>query len=51
LIWAFAGIAIKHEDTSTVATAAWVAAAVTAILLIAGAYSHRRRQGQPVPVV
>lgn len=51
LIWAFAGIAIKHEDTSTVATAAWTATAVTAILMIAGAYSHRRRQGQPVPVV
>ena len=51
LIWAFAGIAIKHEDSATVATAAWIAAALTAILLIAGAYSHRRRQGQPVPVV
>jgi hypothetical protein len=51
LIWAFAGIAIKHEDTSTVATTAWVAVAVTFILMIAGAYSHRRRQGQSVPVI
>lgn len=51
LIWAFAGIAIKHEDTSTVATAAWIAAAVTAILMLAGVYSHRRRQGQPAFVV
>ena len=51
LIWAFAGIAVKHEDTSTVASAAWIATAVTVILMIAGAYSHRRRQGQPAPVV
>lgn len=51
LIWAFAGIAIKHEDTSIVATAAWVAVGVTAILMIAGAYRHRRQQGQPLPAV
>ena len=51
LIWAFAGIAIKHEDTSTVATAAWIAVAATAILMIAGAYYHRRQQGVPAPVV
>ena len=51
LIWAFSGIAIKHSDTSSVATAAWVATAATAILMIAGAYFHRRQQGEPVPVV
>jgi benzodiazapine receptor len=51
LIWAFAGIAVKHSDTSAVATAAWAATAATAILLIAGTYVHRRQQGQPVPVV
>ena len=50
LIWAFAGIAIKHEDTSTVATAAWIAVVITAILMIAGAYWHRRQERQPVPV-
>jgi hypothetical protein len=43
LIWAFVGIAIKHEDTAIVATAAWLAAAVTAIFLIVGAYRHRQR--------
>jgi hypothetical protein len=47
LIWAFAGIAVKHEDTAIVATAAWLAAAVTAIFMIIGAYRHRRR-GQNV---
>lgn len=51
LIWAFSGIAIKHSDTSTVATAAWIATAATAILMIAGAYFHHRQQGEPVPVV
>jgi hypothetical protein len=47
LIWAFAGIAVKHEDTAIVATAAWLAAAVTAIFMIIGAYRHRQR-GQNV---
>jgi hypothetical protein len=51
LIWAFAGIAVKHSDTSAVATAAWAATAATAILLIAGSYRHRRQQDQPLPVV
>lgn len=51
LIWAFSGIAIKHSDTSAVATAAWVATAATAILMIAGAYYHHRQQGQLIPAV
>jgi len=51
LIWAFVGIAVKHGDSSTVSTAAWVATVATAVLLIAGMVVHRRRQGQPVPVV
>jgi hypothetical protein len=49
LIWAFAGIAIKHEDVSAVATAAWIATATTAVLLIAGAYYHRRQEKAPLP--
>ncbi len=51
LIWAFSGIAVKHSDTSAVATAAWAATGATALLLVVGAYMHRRQQGQPVPVV
>ncbi|MGD2079491.1 MAG: tryptophan-rich sensory protein [Chloroflexota bacterium] len=51
LIWAFSGIAIKHSDTSAVATAAWIATAATAVLMLVGAYYHRRRQSEPVPVV
>jgi hypothetical protein len=43
LIWAFAGIAIKHEDTAIVATASWLAAAITAVFILIGAYHHRQR--------
>lgn len=43
LIWAFAGIALKHSDTSSVATAAWLAVAIAAIMLVVGAYRHRQR--------
>lgn len=41
LIWAFAGIAIKHDDSNIVSAAAWSAAALTALLAIAGSYRHR----------
>lgn len=43
LIWAFAGIAVKHEDTTIVATAAWLAAAITAAFMLIGAYRHRQQ--------
>ena len=43
LIWAFAGIAVKHEDTTIVATAAWLAAAITAVFMLIGAYRHRQQ--------
>lgn len=42
LIWAFIGIAVKHSDNTAVSTAAWAAAAITAILLIFGVYRFRR---------
>ena len=43
LIWAFIGIAIKHSNNALVSTAAWAAAGITAILLIAGVYRRRRK--------
>lgn len=46
LIWAFAGIAVKHQDTATVATAAWLAAALTAVLLVTGALRRRQQTGR-----
>jgi len=36
LVWAFVGIAVKHPDTTVVATAAWGAAAVVAALAAVG---------------
>jgi hypothetical protein len=43
LVWAFAGIAIKHGDTPIVAYAAWVAALLVVFLLIAGGMRRRGR--------
>lgn len=43
LVWAFAGIAVKHAATPVVATAAWVAAALAAIMLVVGVLLKRRR--------
>ena len=37
IIWAFAGIALKHTATTPVAVAAWIATAINAALLTAGA--------------
>lgn len=36
LMWAFAGIAVKHADTSLVATSAWAATGLVGVLLVAG---------------
>lgn len=44
LIWAFAGIALKHSDNLTVSTAAWAAAVTTAVLLIVGLVRRRRKR-------
>lgn len=45
LVWAFAGIAVKHSDISIVATASWIAAA--AVVVFIGISILRRRQGLP----
>lgn len=49
LIWAFIGIALKHQDTAVVMNAAWIAAIVTAILMIIGAYRKRQSGSDPAP--
>ncbi len=47
LVWAFVGIAIKHSDTTSVSTAAWIASALVVILLAVSLF--RARSGnQPV---
>ncbi len=47
LIWAFIGIALKHQDTVIVSNAAWIAAAATAILMIIGALRKRQDKSDP----
>jgi hypothetical protein len=46
IVWAFAGIAVKHAGTPVVATAAWVTTALVALMLVAGVLSKRRRRAQ-----
>ena len=43
IIWAFAGIAVRHASTPLVAISAWVATAIAALMLVVGAVYHRRR--------
>ncbi|MDH7484839.1 MAG: tryptophan-rich sensory protein [Anaerolineae bacterium] len=45
LVWAFAGIAVKHAATPVVAIAAWVAAALAAVMLVVGVLLKRARGG------
>jgi benzodiazapine receptor len=46
IVWAFVGIAVKHAGTPVVAIAAWVTAAVVAVMLVVGAV--RQQQHRPV---
>jgi benzodiazapine receptor len=43
IVWAFAGIAVKHAGTSVVATAAWATTALVAVTLVVGAFLHSRQ--------
>ncbi|MFC1976493.1 tryptophan-rich sensory protein, partial [Chloroflexota bacterium] len=47
IIWAFAGIAIKHNGTPLVATAAWIAVGLVVLALVIGLFLNRRSSGQP----
>ncbi|MBS3783551.1 MAG: tryptophan-rich sensory protein [Anaerolineae bacterium] len=44
IVWAFAGIAVKHADTRMVSTAAWAATAAVALVTVLGGWSHRQRE-------
>jgi hypothetical protein len=44
IVWAFAGIAVKHAGTPVVATTAWATTAVNALMLVVGAVLKRRRR-------
>ena len=43
LIWAFVGIAVKHQGTALVATSAWAVSILVGILLVVGVVFNRRR--------
>ncbi|MBN1640163.1 MAG: tryptophan-rich sensory protein [Anaerolineae bacterium] len=45
IVWAFIGIAIKHADTPTVATTAWLTAGIVALTLVIGVPLRQRRLG------
>ena len=47
IVWAFAGIGVKHAGTPVVATAAWAATAAAALMLVVGAVRHRRPATSP----
>jgi hypothetical protein len=49
IVWAFAGIAVKHAATPLVASAAWALTAVVAVMLVVGALLSRRRRAAPAP--
>jgi hypothetical protein len=44
LIWAYAGIAVKHGDTPVVAVTAWVTAALIGLMLVIGVLLKRGRR-------
>ncbi len=42
IVWAFAGIAVKHASAPVVATAAWVTTALAAVMLVVGLVFRKR---------
>jgi len=44
IVWAFAGIGVKHAGTPFVSTAAWAATGGAVVATVAGAYFHRRQR-------
>lgn len=51
IIWAFAGIAVKHSGTPQVATAAWIAVGLVVLALVVGLLLNRRSGQQSTPAV
>jgi hypothetical protein len=44
IVWAFAGIAVKHASTAIVSTTTWIATALAAVVTALGAWLHRQRR-------
>jgi hypothetical protein len=43
LMWAFAGIAVKHQATPIVSNSAWTATVLVAVLLVIGVFWQRKK--------
>lgn len=48
IVWAFAGIAVKHQATATVAWGAWITAGLVAVMLVVGYLQKQRRENSMV---
>jgi benzodiazapine receptor len=48
IVWAFAGIAVKHAGTPVVAIAAWVTTALAVLMLVVGLVFRKRLRYQHV---
>ena len=44
IVWALAGIAVKHAAVPSVALGAWAATGITVLMFVVGAIFHRRRK-------
>ncbi len=49
IVWAFAGIAIKHASTPVVATAAWALTPLVAVATVLGTWPSGRGGPSPAP--
>ena len=47
IVWAFAGIAVKHTETPVVSTAAWIVTVLAVLVLVVGLVLGRRQRQQP----
>jgi benzodiazapine receptor len=50
IVWAFAGIAVKHQATPMVAWGAWIATGLVAVMLVVGYLLKRQRKNSMVAV-
>lgn len=50
LLWAFVGIAVKHQGTTLVATTAWITSGLVLVLLVAGVFLRSRSSATSDPI-
>jgi hypothetical protein len=50
LIWAFVGIAVKHQGTALVATTAWITSGLVLVMLVVGVFLRSRSLATSDPI-